>query len=59
VLEFGAVSACLLAQRHQLKCAIEASIMIRRDVSDEVGGLIGPDQTVTDAESRHGRLLEG
>jgi hypothetical protein len=41
----------------ELKRAIETSVMVRSDVSDEVRGLIGADQSIADVESAHAMLL--
>ncbi len=42
VLEFRAVSAGFLRERHKALGAIEVTVVIRGDIRDEVRRLIGP-----------------
>ena len=57
VLELCTVGAGFLAQGHEFHGSFETAIVIGSDVSDEVGGLIRADQSITDAESAHAMLL--
>lgn len=50
VLEIRAVVTGLFGEGHRVLGALECTAVIRRDVGDEPGGLIGADEAITDTE---------
>jgi len=53
MLELRAVGAGLLRQGHEVLGTIQVTVVIGSDIRDEVGGLIRPDEPITDQEVSH------
>ena len=53
VLELGAVGTRISGEIHQCQGTVQIAIVIGRDVGDEVGRLIGTDESVAQLERGH------
>ena len=53
VLELGAVGTGISGESHQCQGTVQIAIVIGRDVGDEVGGLIGTDESIAQLERGH------
>ena len=49
----GTVGTSVLRERDEVFRAVEITIVVGRDVGDEVGGLVWPQDPVTDANCIH------
>ena len=53
MLELRAIGTGLLRQGHQVKCALQVTIVIRSNIGDEVRGFARTHATSTYCEGRH------
>ena len=57
MLEFGAVSSRFFGESHEQFGSFKVAVVIRRDVGDEVRGLVWTHESAADQEVTHGLIV--
>ena len=59
MLKLGAVRSGVLSQSHEGFRAIQGTVMVRRNICDEIGGLVRTHESGANGKITHSRTLPG